>query len=198
MRPGGGVKHRLFATCSAASLLLCVIVLAGWGASWLAQYGVHWTEPQRLYGLAASRGVIMWVDVRQPPGAAAWFGGTYGREFYQVSPSEPMLPPPNLLSTEWTWLSFAGIEFSQRSPPLTFRRIAVPCWGIVLLLLIAPGMWYRQRRRDRLAATRGLCRACGYDLRASPDRCPECGTPTNTDPLPVVATPASRSTRSVE
>jgi hypothetical protein len=56
-------------------------------------------------------------------------------------------------------------------------RVEVPHWLIVLVGLVVSrffrGRASRARGAERRAA--GLCPACGFDLRATPDRCPECG-----------------------
>ena len=64
------------------------------------------------------------------------------------------------------------------TPAATFRRwasltiphayllgvtAAYPAWRLARFI--------RERRRNRV----GCCPTCGYDLRASPERCPECG-----------------------
>jgi hypothetical protein len=47
----------------------------------------------------------------------------------------------------------------------------IPFFGIMFLVASVCGIMRRVRR----PAPTGLCHVCGYDLRATPDRCPECG-----------------------
>jgi predicted amidophosphoribosyltransferase len=54
------------------------------------------------------------------------------------------------------------------------RAHVVSDWALALLLSLTPTLWLL-RRRPRAA---GHCPHCGYDLRATPDRCPECGAET--------------------
>jgi len=60
-------------------------------------------------------------------------------------------------------------------------RVSCPHWFVFLLLiggaLFAVTPTVRRRVRRSIRRRRGLCPVCGYDLRASPERCPECGTP---------------------
>ena len=53
-----------------------------------------------------------------------------------------------------------------------------PHWLLVLILPIAPALalrGYFRHRSTRFRLAHGLCLRCGYDTRATPDRCPECG-----------------------
>jgi hypothetical protein len=55
------------------------------------------------------------------------------------------------------------------------NAIAIPYWAPVFIGLPLPLIWLAQKRRSRRRRRMGQCEACGYDLRASRERCPECG-----------------------
>lgn len=58
--------------------------------------------------------------------------------------------------------------------------LLIPHYWLLLLCLPMPLLWLRCERGERRLRWRretGLCLTCGYDLRASIDRCPECGSP---------------------
>jgi hypothetical protein len=83
----------------------------------------------------------------------------------------------------------AGFGYFRRDkqpysrPPVSgwywgFLVVSVPYWAVVLAAAVMPLLWWRSfvQRRRRLRRERAqLCPACGYDLRATPGRCPECG-----------------------
>ena len=60
----------------------------------------------------------------------------------------------------------------------TVWHVRVEYWLPAVALGLPPAAWvdrWRRRRRAAAAAAAGRCGACGYDLRATPGRCPECG-----------------------
>jgi len=101
-----------------------------------------------------------------------------------INPSDPSLATqPPIAGTR-----FLGFALSTEDIPLLLNRGAfrqqgwtflIPHWAMILLFAITPAIWLyaklrpASRRAQRLK--QGLCVNCGYDLRASPDRCPECG-----------------------
>jgi hypothetical protein len=68
-------------------------------------------------------------------------------------------------------LAFNGSTGSVDNNPF----VVVPYWAICVAGAAPVVGWTLRERRRRRRADTLHCRACGYDLRATPQRCPECG-----------------------
>jgi hypothetical protein len=62
---------------------------------------------------------------------------------------------------------------TYRDPYHWTGAVVLPWAVIVFLTGLSPAVGHLPRRRS--LADRGTCDDCGYDLRATPQRCPECG-----------------------
>ena len=69
------------------------------------------------------------------------------------------------------------LQWDQQPVPPYLNRPTIYIFGLAMLLAgVVANMSYHHRKTSRRSRLRrGLCLACGYDLRASPEQCPECG-----------------------
>lgn len=75
----------------------------------------------------------------------------------------------------FTFTLYAG-PGANAACSITYRAIGLPFWLLAFLTALPPtARLVGQQRRRRRESLRGICRRCGYDLRATPGRCPECG-----------------------
>jgi hypothetical protein len=71
-------------------------------------------------------------------------------------------------------------EFITVAGDVGFER-QVPFWAVIGVSVI--GIALIRAIPASSPGAKGLCPTCGYDLRATPDRCPECGTETRSEAL---------------
>ncbi len=88
---------------------------------------------------------------------------------WEDDPDRAAMTPPN------AWFDVLGFGVGSQAAP--YRDAAFAVWlpdyfliGVLSLFAV----YCRTILRRRFAS--GLCPVCGYDLRATPDKCPECGT----------------------
>jgi hypothetical protein len=77
----------------------------------------------------------------------------------------------------WNRLGFCCAQNIHRDDRWVGSRlwVGVPHWFLLSFFAVIPLMSLRRAWTRRQRARKRLCVNCGYDLRASPERCPECG-----------------------
>lgn len=188
------VWRRLFTFASAGSLLLFVAVCALWVRShFVRDYAWAWL-PWPGDSAGGRRSIKIDADSGGGQVEIAWHVWT-ATERERVRGQNP------LAGVNWYHRTFADVprQYARSTPPTnwnaagfkwyrgpTHASVGVPYWSAALLSVGLPVAWaveWARRRRRRIAA--GRCAVCGYDLRASPQRCPECGTPVIPDSRPI-------------
>ena len=137
---------------------------------------------------------VLWVrgHWRQDDLSADFAGRAYqltsGGGRLLVARSRPGLPAsPRPEGVRWSSMPTFRWDDSYGTPWLATRRpvglatvrtpsaggVLVPQWLACLAAAPLPAAWLAGR--DARHPRPGHCPACGYDLRATPHRCPECG-----------------------
>ena len=166
------------------SLALCGVVAAVW-----------------VYALAvapAGGGYRGWIVGEEAADGSHWIVGVSGTGRLMASHQFPLPQRYQGMVVEGTgrarpeWRLLPGVgrvlhDVSVRRTDGTVVRHTTArvthahlAWPLLLGAALPAGLWARRwlgKRRALARSGQGRCAACGYDLRATPEQCPECGAP---------------------
>ena len=185
--PTSLVKRAGYYLLLALSTLIFTAVVADW------VYSIFWSETlilvrgRQVFAIDNFSGEIAFWRGEFKPGEWYWDGlhhehwpGRSAKKTLEFSVEDPA----------GSEVAFAGFVITtQRHFPTTMNQtfhpsmvagmkaIVLPSWFLTLLFGALPAMAAYRYIRGLRRRGEGMCKVCGYDLRATTDRCPECGTP---------------------
>ena len=164
------------ATLSAVFLLASI---AAWVRSYFVSDQLTWTSQKPvIFAVAYGKGTIDFVRATfdpsvfvETPDSLAVEKPKAGWELKHGKPDDrdawSFVPPQHEMH-------LLGAKYRSGTVLFAYAQdLSLPMWMPVLLFGMWPAVWALRRRRHRGP---GYCPSCGYDMRATPQRCPECGT----------------------
>jgi hypothetical protein len=168
------MRRRIVITLCAVSLMLCVAISLLW---------VRTHKEREFYEIVLD-GSRYWVFTKpgqlvfnlSPEAGKASHRMLLGHSPYPIKTTDGGTWAPPIFSR--SELSFSFNRFGTKDWQFAGARVyqcAVPIWFFILLFALPPLMVLRGDMRKRRRRAASACLHCGYDLRASSGRCPECG-----------------------
>lgn len=179
------MRRRLLNIAAALSVALCVAAAAMWALGLRRDPGIRgaYVSGTHFYAQVATNRLILSCNI-----AAGRDWRTFRAATFRKLPDGvglvrrggprsnmsalPLLPPGDpafsgvSLDDERIWL--------QPTPAVHVHVLTVAADHWVILLATA-ALAFAFRKAATASRKPGVCLECGYDLRATPDRCPECG-----------------------
>jgi hypothetical protein len=185
------MKRRLFNALTLLSLLLCVAAVGmcvrGLGRSDVFLRRLFNGQGERVGDVSVFSwhgSVVVQVGRLERPagGERAAREPAPGPADYDRWHRRPATSPMDPWAVRFAGFGYAeygytfGPSVGAYAPTSVYNRVMmVPWYAIILATGAGPALRLRRRLARRRRHGRGACPACGYDLRATPGRCPECG-----------------------